>query len=64
MDIGVIILSLVLGIAAALGCGALSGMRLGAEALGKELAAYMGGLYGFLAGVPAVIVGLIIALLF
>ena len=40
-----------------------SGVRIGGEALGKELAAYMGSLYGFLAGTAGVAVGLIVLLL-
>ena len=63
MDPITFILALVLGVAAALGAGAVSGMRIGKDALGAELAAYMGGLYGLLSGVAAVIVGLIVLLL-
>ena len=40
--------------------GALSGMKIGAEALGADLAAYMGGLYGFLAGSIGVVAGLVV----
>ena len=56
-------LALVLGIAASIGAGALSGLRIGKEAIGAELAAYMGGLYGILAGTGAVVIGLIVLLL-
>lgn len=63
MDPITFILALVLGIAAALGAGAVSGMRIGKDALGAELAAYMGGLYGLLSGMAAVVVGLTILLL-
>jgi hypothetical protein len=51
----IIILSLALGFAAAAGAGALSGIRIGKDALGAELAAYMGGLYGIISGSVAVI---------
>lgn len=51
----IILLSLILGFAAALGAGALSGIRIGKDALGTELAAYMGGLYGIIAGSVAVV---------
>jgi hypothetical protein len=51
----IIVLSLLLGFAAALGAGALSGVRIGKDALGAELAAYMGGLYGIISGSVAVV---------
>ncbi len=38
--------------------GAASGLKIGAEALGKELAAMMGALFGPSAALPAVLVGL------
>ncbi len=50
-------------IAAALIAGALSGLRIGKDALGAELAAYMGGLYGFLSGSVAVVVTTIILMI-
>jgi hypothetical protein len=50
------LLALVLALAA----GALSGMKLAAEALGKELAAMMGAFYGPTAVLPATVVGLVI----
>lgn len=40
--------------------GALMGLRLGASALGKELAALMGALFGPVAAVPGVLLGLLI----
>lgn len=52
------ILALVLGVLAALGAGALSGIRIGGADLGNELAAYMGMLYGLIAGGAAVVIGL------
>ena len=52
-----LILALVLGVLAALGAGALSGIRIGGAELGNELAAYMGMLYGVLAGGAAVVIG-------
>lgn len=55
-----ILLSLVFGIAAAALAGALSGLRIGKDALGAELAAYMGGLYGIMSGVGAVILTVLI----
>ena len=57
-----LILGLIIGFLAALGAGALSGLRIGKDALGAELAAYMGGLYGILAGSLAVVITSIILL--
>jgi hypothetical protein len=54
--LGLIALGLVLALAA----GAASGMKIGAEALGKELAAMMGAFYGPTAALPAVLLGLLI----
>jgi hypothetical protein len=54
--LGLIALALVLALAA----GAASGMRIGAEALGKELAAMMGAFFGPTAVLPAAVVGLTI----
>ena len=58
-----IIFALVAGVLAALGVGALSGLRIGKDALGAELAAYMGALYGFLAGGLAVVVATLILII-
>ncbi len=55
-----ILLSLILGFAAALGAGALSGIRIGKVALGTELAAYMGGLYGIISGSVAVVLTVVV----
>ena len=52
--LGLIALGLVLALAA----GAVSGLKIGAEALGKELAAMMGAFFGPAAALPAVLVGL------
>ena len=52
--------SLLTGLLGAMVFGALSGLRIGKEALGAELAAFMGGLYGVVSGALAVIAGLII----
>jgi hypothetical protein len=52
--LGLFALALVLALAA----GAASGIRIGAEALGKELAAMMGAFYGPTAVLPAALVGL------
>ena len=46
--------ALVAGVGAAFAAGALSGLRIGKDALGAELAAYMGGLYGIISGSVAV----------
>ena len=51
---GLVALALVLALAA----GAVSGLRIGAAALGKELAALMGAFFGPTAAMPAVLVGL------
>lgn len=59
----VVILALAVGVAAALGAGALSGLRIGKDALGAELATYMGALYGGLAGGGAVVVTTLVLLL-
>ena len=58
----IVLLALVAGIAGALAGGALSGLKIGGAALGNQLAAWLGGLYGLLAGVPGVVIG--IAVLF
>ncbi len=55
-----LVLALMLGIVAALCGGAVSGIRIGSAALGKELAALMGALYGVLAGTAGVLAGLAI----
>jgi hypothetical protein len=47
-----------LALALALAAGAASGIRIGAEALGKDLAAMMGAFYGPTAVLPAALVGL------
>jgi hypothetical protein len=52
--VGLIALALVLALAA----GAVSGLKIGANALGKELAALMGAFFGPTAALPAVLVGL------
>jgi hypothetical protein len=49
-----------LGLVLALVAGAASGVKIGAEALGKELAAMMGAFYGPTAALPAVLLGLLI----
>ena len=53
-------LASIVGIAAAMGAGALSGIRIGGAELGNELASYMGMLYGLIAGGAAVVIGLIL----
>jgi hypothetical protein len=52
--LGMIALALALSLVG----GALSGMKIGAEALGKELAAMMGAFFGPTAVLPAVLLGL------
>lgn len=52
--------ALIAGTAASLAGGALGGIVVGGKALGNELAALMGGFYGPLAGVPGIVVGLIV----
>ena len=47
-----------LGLVLALAAGAASGLKLGADTLGKELAAMMGAFFGPSAALPAVLVGL------
>lgn len=54
------LIALGLGAAAALAGGIASGIVIGGEALGKEVAGAMGGLYGLLSGGAATILGLII----
>jgi len=58
-----LILGLIAGLLASIVGGALSGLRIGKDAMGAELAVYMGGLYGILTGSLAVVVTLIILLL-
>ncbi|ODR98207.1 hypothetical protein AUC69_09850 [Methyloceanibacter superfactus] len=52
--------ALIAGAAASLVGGAIGGVLVGGKALGNELAALMGGFYGPLAGVPGLVVGLIV----
>jgi hypothetical protein len=54
--LGLLALALVVAVAA----GAASGVKIGAEALGKELAAMMGAFYGPTAVLPAAALGLAI----
>jgi len=61
MSVGLVILSLLAGIGAAATAGAFSGMRIGAQTLGSELAAYMGCLYGLVAGAIAVTAGVLVS---
>ena len=58
-----ILLAFVVGILASLAGGAISGIRIGGADLGRDLAAYMGMLYGVLAGAGAVVIGLVAAVL-
>ena len=58
-----IIIAFIVGILAALAGGAVSGIRIGGADLGRDLAAYMGMLYGLIAGGGAVVVGLVLAVL-
>ncbi|NJO31799.1 MAG: hypothetical protein HC869_00340 [Rhodospirillales bacterium] len=59
MDALTLILALLSGLIASLACGALSGVRVGGEALGTKLAAYIGGLYGLVAGTATTVIGVI-----
>ena len=61
MSVGLVILSLLAGTGAAAAAGAFSGMRIGAQTLGSELAAYMGCLYGLVAGAIAVTAGVLVS---
>lgn len=54
------LIALGLGTLAALLGGAASGIVIGGEALGKEMAGAMGGLYGLLSGGAAVLLGLVV----
>lgn len=58
-----IVIAFIVGILAALAGGAVSGIRIGGADLGRDLAAYMGMLYGLIAGGGAVVVGLAVTLL-
>ena len=58
-----IIIAFIVGILAALAGGAVSGIRIGGADLGRDRAAYMGMLYGLIAGGGAVVVGLVLAVL-
>jgi hypothetical protein len=60
LSIVVAAVALIAGTAAALIGGAFGGVVVGGKALGNELAAMMGGFYGPLAGVPGLVVGLIV----
>jgi hypothetical protein len=61
MSVGLVILSLLAGFGAAAAAGAFSGLRIGAQTLGSELAAYMGCLYGLVAGAIAVTAGVLVS---
>ncbi|WP_428420352.1 hypothetical protein [Methylibium sp.] len=54
--IGLTLLALLLALIG----GAASGLRIGADALGKELAAMMGAFFGPTAVLPAIMVGLLL----
>lgn len=56
----IFLIALLAGMATALVAGAVSGTIIGKEALGLEMASSMGGLYGFLGGTAASLVGLIV----
>ena len=58
-----IVIAFIVGIVAALAGGAISGIRIGGADLGRDLAAYMGMLYGLIAGGGAVVIGLIAVVL-
>ena len=60
MEFGLIALALLVGCISAIVGGALAGMKIGAEALGAQLSAYMGGLYGILSGFVATVIGVAI----
>jgi hypothetical protein len=55
-----IVLALVLGGAASAAGGYISGRTLNGEAIGTEMAGYLGLLYGPTAGVGGVVIGLIV----
>ncbi len=50
----------VLGLLLAMAAGAVGGLRIGADALGKELAALLGAFYGPTSVLPAVLIGLLV----
>ena len=52
--------ALIVGVVASIAGGALGGIAVGGKALGNELAALMGGFYGPLAGVPGILIGLVL----
>ena len=64
MTVTLFLASLLAGLLGAMVFGALSGLHIGREALGAELAAFMGGIYGVVSGALAVVVGLIILTIF
>jgi hypothetical protein len=51
---------MIVAIALSIGAGAFAGLRLGGKDLGSGLAASMGALYGPMAAVPGILLGLII----
>jgi len=63
MGVAELLFAIVVGVLAALAAGALSGIRVGGEAIGTELAAYMGGLYGVLSGIVAILIGVAVVFL-
>lgn len=60
MDPLSLVLALIAGLATSIAFGAFSGLRVGGEALGSELAMYMGGLYGLIAGAATTVIGIVV----
>lgn len=58
------LIALLLGFAAALVGGIISGITLAGKALGNEVAGSLGGVYGLLSGATAVVLGLILLAIF
>ncbi|WP_422342824.1 hypothetical protein [Parasphingorhabdus sp.] len=56
----IFLMALLAGIFTALVAGMISGIIIGKEALGLEMASSMGGLYGVLGGTAASLVGLLV----
>ena len=57
---GAIVLWTLLALAMSTAGGALAGMKLGGKDLGSSLAALMGAMYGPVAAVPGILLGLIV----
>jgi len=62
MTLGTVIIAFSIGVIASIIGGIVGGILVGGKHIGNELAAMMGGFYGIVAGLPGVVVGLLLLL--